>query len=610
MPDIIHLLPDSVANQIAAGEVIQRPASVVKELVENAIDAGSTKVTINIKDAGKTLIQIIDNGCGMSDTDARLAFERHSTSKISKAQDLFAIRSLGFRGEALASIAAIAYVDLKTKLSDQDIGTHINIIGSEVKEQKNINCPNGSNFLVKNLFFNVPARRKFLKTNSTELRHIIDEFQRIALAYPKIKLSFIHNDVEIYNLPETNLKQRIVNLIGKGSVQNLLPVNSSTSVVYINGFIGKPENARKTAGEQFFFVNGRYMRNPYMYKAVINAYEKILAPATYPSFFIYFDLDPSMIDINIHPTKTEIKFAEERTIWQILHASLRETLGKFNLVPSLEFDQSNPIEITPLSKDYIPKIPQIEINPNYNPFEEGKNSQAATNSFSADKKKLENWESLFMKNEDFSKNHDISIVPQKDDNQSKLSLGETDKSVFQFKNKYILSPIKSGLMIIDQKRAHERILFEKFLHTIQTKSKISQTTLFPKSLKLNPADFEIIVQMISDLSVLGFEIAVEKNSTIIIKGIPADLNEQKTEDVIYTLIEEYKNTEIDIKEKLVENICHNLACNAAIKYGQKLSQLEINNLFDMLFACKTPNFSPSGKPVISIINNDEIEKRF
>lgn len=610
MPDIIHLLPDSVANQIAAGEVIQRPASVVKELIENAIDAGSTKVTINIKDAGKTLIQIIDNGCGMSDTDARMAFERHATSKISKAKDLFAIRSLGFRGEALASISAIAYVDLKTKLADQDIGTHINIVGSEVKEQKNVNCLNGSNFLVKNIFFNVPARRKFLKTNSTELRYIIDEFQRIALAFPKIKLSLIHNEVEIYNLPETTLKQRIVNLIGKGSVQNLLPVNSSTSVVNINGFIGKPENARKTAGEQFFFVNGRYMKNPYMYKAVMNAYEKILAPSTYPSFFIYFDLDPGMIDINIHPTKAEIKFAEEKTIWQILHATLRESLGKFNLVPSLEFDQSNPIEITTLSKNQIPQIPQIEINPNYNPFEKNRNYQKTHNFYSSDKKKLENWESLYVKNETIDQKQDISIIQKEDSKQNELSLGENEKRFFQFKNKYILSPIKSGLMIIDQKRAHERILFEKFLKSIQTKRKISQTSLFPKSVKLNPVDFEIIVQMIPDLSILGFGITVEKNNTIKIKGIPADLNEQKTEDVIYSLIDEYKNSEIDIKEKLLENICINLACKASINYGQKLSELEINNLFDMLFACKTPNFSPSGKAVISIINNEEIEKRF
>ncbi len=609
MPDIIHLLPDSVANQIAAGEVIQRPASVVKELVENAIDGGSSKVTINIKDAGKTLIQVIDNGCGMSETDARLAFERHATSKIAKANDLFAIRSLGFRGEALASIAAIAYVDLKTKLSDHDIGSHINIIGSEVKEQKNTNCPNGSNFLIKNLFFNVPARRKFLKTNSTELRYIIDEFQRIALAYPQIKLLLIHNDVEIYNLPESNRKQRIINLIGKSSVQNLLPIISKTSIVNIDGFIGKPEFARKRAGEQFFFVNGRYMRSPYMYKAVMNAYEKILPPSTYPSFFVYFDLDPGMIDINIHPTKTEIKFAEEKTIWQILHATIKESLGKFNIVPSIEFGQVNPIEITTLPKDEVAQTPEIEVNQAYNPFEETKSIRSKNDIEVNARNNLDNWESLFTKSGDSFDKQVISPVEQEKE-QKELDIIASERRFFQFKNKYILTPIKSGLMIIDQKRAHERILFERFLVSVKTKKKISQTTMFPKSMELNPTDFEIIVQMIPDLNILGFEIVVEENNTIKIKGIPNDLNIHNIDEVIESLIEDYKNSDMEIEEKLTENICINLACSAAINYGQNLSNLEISNLFDTLFACKTPNYSPTGKPIISIINNEEFDKRF
>ncbi|NOZ45401.1 MAG: DNA mismatch repair endonuclease MutL [Chlorobi bacterium] len=613
MPDIIRLLPDSVANQIAAGEVIQRPASVVKELIENAIDSGSTNVTINIKDAGKTLIQVVDNGCGMSETDARLAFERHATSKIKKANDLFAIRSLGFRGEALASIAAIAYVELKTKLSDKEIGTYLNIVGSEVKEQKDINCPSGSNFIVKNLFFNVPARRKFLKTNSTELRHIIDEFQRIALAYPSKNLKLIHNDVEIYNLPESNLKIRIINLIGKNSVQNLLPLNSKTHILELTGFIGKPENVRKTAGEQFFFVNGRYMRNPYMYKAVMKAYEKILAPGTYPSFFIYFNLDPSLIDINIHPTKTEIKFADEKTIWQILFATVRESLGKFNVVPSIEFNQENPIEISMPSKNSAIHPPKVKIDHQYNPFDEKTYGFNKTkDSGFHDKNKMNNGESLYGEFNDTKIKSVISnIEEEKKESDQKLFSSQTiEGKFFQFKNKYILTPVKSGLMIIDQKRAHERILYERFLFSLKTKKKVSQITMFPKTLKLNPADFELLVHMIPDLNLMGFEIAVKEKYLLQIKGVPNDLNITNIEDLIDSILDEFKNTDIDTEKKIAELLAEKIAVSTAINYGQILNNTEINNLFDMLFACKTPYFSPTGKQVITIIENQELENRF
>ncbi len=398
MSDIINLLPDSVANQIAAGEVIQRPASVVKELVENSVDAGSTSIIVNIREAGKNLIQISDNGSGMSETDARMAFERHATSKIKNANDLFAIRTMGFRGEALASIAAIANVELKTKKKDNDLGVAINISGSEVISQEPVSCSDGSNFLIKNLFFNVPARRKFLKKNSTELKHIITEFQRIALVHPEIAMTLQHNDAEIYNLPISNHHERIVNIFGKGIKQNLISIETETTVISIKGFIGKPEFARKTSGEQYFFINDRYMKHPYFYKAVLLAYENILPPDTVPSFFLYFDADPSTIDINIHPTKTEIKFEDERAIWQIVQASVKQSLGKFNIVPSIDFDQESILDIDYSTKNKEIRQPSIEINHSYNPFEEEQKPRPNSSSGYSrkeEKSKSMNWESLY-----------------------------------------------------------------------------------------------------------------------------------------------------------------------------------------------------------------------
>ena len=449
MPDIIQLLPDSVANQIAAGEVIQRPASVVKELVENAIDAGATQIKVNIKDAGRTLIQIIDNGCGMSDTDARMSFERHATSKIKSANDIFAIRTMGFRGEALASIAAIAEVELRTKEHDQDLGTFIHISGSNIISQEPVSCDSGTNFQIKNLFFNVPARRKFLKSNPAELKHIINEIQRIALANAEISISLHHNGSAIYELTGANKRVRIVSIFGKNINQNLIPIDTETSLVKITGFIGQPKHARKTFGEQFFFVNHRYMKHPFFHRAIMQAYEKILPPEAIPSYFIYFELNPADIDVNIHPTKTEIKFENESAIWQILQASVREALGKFNIVPSIDFDQAGSVDIPMPLRDYADiRTPEIKVNPDYNPF----NQASSTRNYPGTEKSytptptqrgnLSSWQSLYKGLEpDFSEKKE---EPEADPVQFKMEEQQTLKSSVQFKNKYILTPVKSA----------------------------------------------------------------------------------------------------------------------------------------------------------------------
>ena len=600
MSDIIHLLPDSVANQIAAGEVIQRPASVVKELVENAIDSGASVIKIIIKDAGKTLVQVIDNGCGMSETDARLSFERHATSKIKTANDLFAIRTMGFRGEALASVAAIANVELKTKRVEDELGTFINVSGSELVKQELLNCPNGSNFLIKNLFFNVPARRKFLKTNTTEFRHIVNEVQRVALPNPEISFVLIHNDVEVYNLPATNLHQRIVNVFGKNLNKNLININTNTSIIKIKGFIGKPEYAKKTGGEQFFFVNNRYMRHPYFYRAVLKSYEKILPHDSIPSFFIYFDIDPKSIDINIHPTKTEIKFDDERGIWQILQVSIKESLGKYNIVPSIDFsiDADKKIDIPSFSKNSDVKIPSVTLDPNYNPFNENK-------------KIPDNWEQLYSGFEN-EQNKQISKKLFGDENNAFAEKHTliNNLNFYQLKNKYILTSVKSGLMIIDQKRAHERILYERFFNILKNNVGVEQKNLFPESFDLNAADAEILKEIIDDINLLGFDIRGFGDNTFIVNGTPADLSNINSVNFIESLIENYKNNKIDIKNDIRENVVRSIAKASAINYGKSLTVEEMSNLIDGLFACKTPNYSPTGKSVFNIINIEELDKKF
>lgn len=612
MSDIIQLLPDSVANQIAAGEVIQRPASVVKELVENALDAGATEIIVHVKDAGKTLIQITDNGCGMSPTDARMSFERHATSKISSANDLFCIRTMGFRGEALASIAAIADVELRTKRMDDEVGTFIHIMGSELKTQEPAACSNGTGFSIKNLFFNVPARRKFLKGNTAELKHIIYEIQRIALPNPEIRFSLFHNNVPLYELPKTNYRKRVVDVFGKNINHSLVPVDEKTSLVNIHGFVGQPKYARKTVGEQFFFVNGRFMRHPYFHKAVMQAYEKLLPPETFPSYFLFLETDPADIDINVHPTKTEIKFENEGAIWQIIHAAVRESLGKHNVVPSIDFDQSGSIEIPLPKKDFDEiRFPEIQVNPDYNPFHSGKMPNiAGSNSERPGRTNLNRWEDLYQGTQ-------LKLQPEYQETKKKeedlFSRGHepfAGKKVLQLKQKYILIPVKSGLMVVDQKRAHERILFEQFMEVLKTESVASQQQLFPQTIELNPADAAILQQILPDLLSLGFDIRDFGKNTFIISGTPGMLDVSSPEMIVEKLLEEYKNSPVDARSKAREQVAISLAKASAIEYGAELKPEEINHLIDHLFACSTPNFSPDGKKVLTIIPTDDIEKSF
>lgn len=612
MSDIIQLLPDAVANQIAAGEVIQRPASVVKELVENALDAGAGEVTIHVKDAGKTLIQITDNGCGMSPTDARMAFERHATSKINSANDLFCIRTMGFRGEAMASIAAIADVELRTKRMEDEVGTLIHIIGSEVKNQEPVACANGTTISVKNLFYNVPARRKFLKANTTELKHIISEIQRVALPNPEIRFSFFHNNSPLYELGKSNFRRRIVDIFGKSINQSLVPVEEQTSLVNISGYVGQPKYARKTMGEQFFFVNKRYMRHPWFHKAVMQAYEKLLPADSFPSYFLFLEIDPAAIDINVHPTKTEIKFEDDRAIWQVIFAAVRESLGKHNVVPSIDFDQSGSIDIPVRSKETGEvQYPEIKVNRDYNPFETEKTpSFKLPKTAKTEKSNLNRWEDLYQGAQLILRSDDETSPATGFSDSRNSSEGISRKKILQLKQKYILSPVKSGLMVIDQKRAHERILFEQFMEVLKSESVASQQQLFPQTLELDAGDAELLKNILDDLLALGFDIRDFGKNTFIINGTPGVLDVSSPELIVEKLLEEYKNSPVDAKVKAKEQVAISLAKASALDYGTELKQEEIDHLIDNLFACATPNYSPEGKKVLTIIPLEDIEKSF
>jgi len=612
MADIIRLLPDSVANQIAAGEVIQRPASVVKELMENAIDSGSTVMSILVKDGGKTSIQVIDNGCGMSETDARLAFERHATSKIKEAKDLYEIRTMGFRGEALASIAAIAGVMVKTRKSEDELGTEIQINNSRVESQEPVHCSTGANFIVNNLFFNVPARRKFLKNSNTEFRHILEEFMRIAISHPDIEFGLIHNDSEIYKLPATTLKQRIIHIFGRSINANLIPVEVDTSIVKIKGFIGRPEFAKKKFGEQFFFINNRYMRHPYFHRAVVNAYDKILPPDHIPSYYIFFESDPKNIDVNIHPTKTEIKFEDEKAVFQIVTAAVREAIGKTNIAPSINFDSEESIEIPFIRKnsDIIP--PEIHVNQEFNPFnDEFQNAPESKTSQSQYKNtRIPDWEKFYegFKSE---KDHPESFKIVEKQAQQFLPSDKNLQTVtfLQVKNRFIITSVKSGVMIIDQKRAHERILYEKLIHSLANNYSIAQQTLFPETIELDQHDYSLLNEIFDDVSAIGFDISNFGNGTVVVNGCPADINNPEPKALIESILEEYRNTKDDIKKNTKEKVARCLAKSSAIGYGVALSITEMQVLVDQLFACENPNYSPSGKKIISIMNLEEMEKK-
>ncbi len=589
MSEIIHVLSDAVANQIAAGEVIQRPASVVKELMENAVDAKATTLRVIIKDAGKTLIQVVDNGCGMSDLDAERCFERHATSKISKAEDLFSIRTSGFRGEALASMAAVAEVSLKTCQKGNELGIQIRIAGSKLESKDPVQAPVGSNFQVRNLFFNIPARRKFLKSDQTELRHIINEFNHVALTHPEIEFSMIHNQSEIFQLPISNLRQRIIGVFGKSTNSYLIPLESETTLITISGFIGKPEHARRTYGEQFFFVNNRYIKHPYFHKAVMNGYDQILAADHIPSYFIHFTIDPSHIDVNIHPSKTEVKFEDERAIWQILLASVKKAIGKNNLSPSLDFDTEGVIDIPVLSRDTEIRQPAIDTNPAYNPF-------AGEDSYEREKRstpyldeRFEGWEQLF------EPSQGIEIKTQKN---------------LQIRNKYVLSPVKSGVMLIDQRRAHERILYERMLKALEEHQPLAQQSLFPESIRLNAADYQVCLEMMPPMEQLGFDIRDFGNNSIVVHGFPAEMKPTDAGETIELMIEQYKTMQGLDDTQYAERVSRAAAKASAVQYGKQLNDIEMQKLIDQLFACANPNHTPSGSLIVRIMDLQELDAHF
>lgn len=609
MSDIIRLLPDSVANQIAAGEVIQRPASAVKELLENAIDAGSRNIELIIKDSGKTLIQVIDNGCGMSPTDARMSFERHATSKIKSADDLFKIKTLGFRGEALASIAAIAQVEVKTRRLEDELGTQLITEGSVVKSQQACACQAGTSFMVKNLFFNVPARRNFLKSDPAELRHIIDEFQRVALVHPDIAFSFINNGKPLFQLPVSGLKQRIANVMGTGNLEKLIPVNQDTDVVRISGFIGKPESSRRTKGEQFFFANNRYIRHPYLNHAVEEAFSDLIPEGNYPSYFIYLEVETSQIDINIHPTKTEVNFQEHQSIYAILKSAVRASLGKYSISSTFDFDLNPMFDFgVPGNKQVV--IPGVDVNPEFNPFVKNPQPELRLSSGNYSRPPSgDQWEKLYsdLKRESNDPDYSGHTLTFKAD----FGTDNREETGFmQFLNKYIVSKVKSGIMLIDQQAAHERILFEQYLARMEQKRSLTQQQLFPETVKLSASDAELVTELLPEISLLGFLIEPFGPNTFIVNGTPADFPDENLQVLIESILENYKNNQLGLKLDRKNNLARAMARNMSVKHGKALSVDEMQALVDDLFACSVPNVSPSGKVITTLISTDEIEKRF
>lgn len=608
MSDIIQLLPDHVANQIAAGEVVQRPASVVKELLENAIDAGATSIKLLVKDAGKSLIQVIDNGTGMSETDARLSFERHATSKIRSAEDLFNLHTKGFRGEALASIAAIAHVELKTKQEDQELGTLLKIEGSEIISQELISTPKGTSISVKNLFYNIPARRNFLKSNAIETRHIIEEFQRVALVHPSISFAMYHNENEIYRLNNGNLRQRIVAVIGKKTNEKLVPINENTEVLELTGFVSKPEFSRKKRGEQFFFVNNRFIKNNYLHHAVVSAFDGLLPNGYYPSYFLYLTVPANTIDVNIHPTKTEIKFDNEKALYAIIRATVKHSLGQYSITPTMDFNRDSNLDVPYNFKDkIIDKEPQITIDRNFNPF---KSDQQESISFPYKRKKTQDWESLYVDIK--APNIDIkNIEVHSETIDAKLFENEqTIAKTYQVHKKYIISSIKSGMIFINQNLAHQRILYEEFLETITVKEAMSQQLLFPLSIHFSKDDITMIKEIQNDLESTGFMFDKIENETVIVKGIPTTINESQVTIIIEQLLEDIKNEIPENSFSQLDIMAKSLAKSLAIKNGTRLSVTEQETIVEGLFSCKEPNHSPFGKPTHISMNIEEIDKKF
>ena len=609
MSDIIQLLPDSVANQIAAGEVIQRPASVIKELVENSVDAGAKNIDVAVVDAGRTSIQVIDDGKGMSETDARLAFERHATSKIRQAEDLFDLHTNGFRGEALASIAAVAQVVLKSRQEGEEVGTQLSISGSRFEGQEACSSSVGSVFSVNNLFYNVPARRKFLKSNSTELNNILTAFERIVLVNPQIAFTLHSNNTELFNLKAGNLRQRIIDVFGKRINQDLLPVNVETTMCKISGFVGKPEAARKKGAHQFFFVNGRYMKHPYFNKAVMTAYDRLVPQGEQVPYFLYFDVNPNDIDVNIHPTKTEIKFENEQAIWQILMAAVKESIGMFNDVPSIDFDTEDKPDIPVYNPDVVSSAsaPKISLNPHYNPFKSSPSSGKPT----AVKPVDEQWEQLYegLNNQD-SVEREADIFESESEteiNTSQSILAEKSPAHYQYKGKYVMTAVKSGLMIIDQHRAHVRVLYERYLEQIQQQTSHSQKVLFPEVLQFPVSDEVILEKLLPEMSKMGFELDDLGGGSYAVNAIPTGLDGVNPLHLVQDMVFSAKEKGVKALDEVHQSLALTLARNAAIPQGQVLSNEEMESLVNDLFACSNVNYTPDGKNVLCILKQQEIE---
>lgn len=625
MENVINLLPDAVANQIAAGEVIQRPASVVKELMENSIDSGATKVQLLIKDAGRTLVQVIDNGCGMTEQDARMSFERHATSKINVAEDLFSLCTKGFRGEALASICAVAHVEMKTRREKDELGFHLVNEGSVVTTQEPAAVSQGTSIAVKNLFFNIPARRKFLKSNTVETRHIIDEFQRVALIHPEINFVLINNDSEVYNLPKGNFRQRIVSIFGKSFDQKLVPIAEDTDIVGVAGFIGKPEFAKKTRGEQFFFVNKRFVRNTYLNHAIAQAMEDLLPPKGYPTYFIQLEIDPGDVDINIHPTKTEVKFGDEKSIYAILRAATKQSLNQFKVAPTLDFEQETSFDTWKSSQSEGPiSEPVVKVNKGFNPFDvQTDNSSARVssggNSFSSKPNNTEktnfNWNNLYeaddnLKNENFD---DLFGEIEFEDEHEQPKLIDSEAASFgfvqQLYNQFITTIHQGSLVFIDQRRAHQRVLFEYFLSAVQNQKKSSQQLLFPETISLQASDAELLKSVLPELQLMGIDISEFGPTDFVVNGLPSDLNELNATHLIESLIEGFKVNGDSIKNDKETALAKNLSNNIAIKKGQKLDAEEMRALLQQLFDCESPFVSPNGKPTFFNFTPEEINDK-
>ncbi|MDR2970289.1 MAG: DNA mismatch repair endonuclease MutL [Tannerellaceae bacterium] len=614
MSDIIHLLPDSIANQIAAGEVIQRPASVVKELVENAVDAGATQIQVNIKDAGRTLIQVTDDGKGMSETDARMAFERHATSKISSANDLFSLTTMGFRGEALASIAAVAHVELRTRQKGNELGSRLTIIGSVVEESTCDACGEGSIFSVKNIFFNVPARRKFLKSNETEFRNIVQEFERIALVNPHIALSLYHQDAEVLNLPASGLRQRIINIFGKGLNDKLLTLEANSSLATVSGFVGRPDSAKKRSSLQYFFVNGRYMRHPYFHKAVMQAYDRLIPPGEMPSYFIYFTLDPASIDVNIHPTKTEIKFENEQPLWQILMSSVREALAKSSAIPTIDFNREDAIDIpvyTPEKEETGTPPPTIQVNRNYNPFRSAGSGYHKRQEF--------DWAQLYT---GFDRDAELesTITPAENDLfgteetaepvSPQIFFDKKSVSSYQYKDQYIITSLKSGLIIIDQHRAHVRVLYDRYMDMARHQQGISQQLLFPEIVEFTPAEASVVPVLLDDLHYMGFDLSDLGQGSYAINGVPPGIEGLEPAGLLKEMVARSMDTGCEVREEISHALSLSLSKSAAIPAGKSLSPEERDHLIASLFSATDSHLTPDGKTILSLLTDEELNKRF